>query len=291
MRRRIFKRDEHNEQYLRTGYVLIDLFDRHRAESLLNELMAFRPDDNFSPENRRSTYHCTFLDSNSAYKRNVLDVCRRNFQPLIDELFHDYTIWNSSLYAKPPGKGEVNIHQNWTHVRDEQDTTFTLWCPLVDCTRENGTIELVEGSHKIVPDIATLGVAQYFENLQAELLAKYLQPIERDTGQCVIFEDGLVHYTRENSSESPRYALQVIIGPKEVTPVYFYHDPQNAEAGFEVFEVDEDFWLGNNYEVMFNRPDRFRSTGFVPNLNRVLKEQEFMAALENGPQRRHEIYG
>lgn len=291
MRRRIFKKDAHNEQYLRTGYVLIDLFDRDGAARLLTELMAFRPNDNFSPENRRSTYHCTFLDSNSDYKRNVLNVCKKNFQPIIDDLFHDYTIWNSSLYAKPPGKGEVNIHQNWTHVRDERDTTFTIWCPLVDCNRVNGTLELVESSHKIVPDIATLGVPQYFENLQGELLTKYLRPIERSMGQCVIFEDGLVHYTRENSSDNPRYALQVIIGPKEVTPVYFYHGPQNAKEGFEVFEVDENFWLGNNYEVMFNRPDRFRSTGFVPNLNRVLTEHEFIAALENGPQRRHEIYG
>ena len=271
--------------------MLIDLFDRQDAARILSELMARTPNDNFAPDRAKSSYHCTFLDSNTDYKKNVLSVCRRNFQPIIDSLFHDYTIWNSSLYAKPSGKGEVNIHQNWTHVRDERDTTFTIWCPLVDCTRENGTIEIVKGSHKIVPDIATLGVPQYFDSLHKELMERYLEPIERKIGQCVIFEDGMVHYTRENSSGSPRYALQVIIGPKEVTPVYFYHNPQRPEAGFELFEVDENFWLGNSYEVMFNCPEGFRSTGRVPNENRMLDEREFREALANGPLRRKEIYG
>ncbi len=288
MFRKVFKRESQFQDYLEKGYVLHPLFNAEEVTRLLGELKVVPPNDGFRPENRLSDYHCTFLDSATPYKRNVIDVARKWFTPIVDDLFDDYRIWVVNFYVKPAGLGELTVHQNWTHIEDERHSTFTIWCPLVDCTKENGTIELVEGSHKIVPDIATLGVPYYFEPFEELLLKEHFKAIPRKAGEGVIFEDNMIHYTAVNRSPEPRYALQVIVGPKEVNPVYYYYHAETDE--FEVYEIGDDFLITSNYENMSRRPVEFPSKGRIPNTNRCLSHEEFLQAMRDGRGRRLQLY-
>jgi ectoine hydroxylase-related dioxygenase (phytanoyl-CoA dioxygenase family) len=289
MRRKVFIDDKHNEKYLEKGYIEYNLFNEREVNQILNELTAESPDDNFNPQNRLSDYHCTFLDSSEEYKRNVIEVSRKWFKPIVDKLLNDYEIWVVNFYVKPPGKGELTIHQNWMHITEEKHSTFTIWCPLVDCTVENGTLELVEASHKVVPDIATLGVPYYFENFEKELLNNHLFPIERKAGQGIVFEDNMIHYTAANQSKNPRYALQVIVGPKEVKPVYYYYRSDTNE--FEVYELNDDFLITSNYENMSRKPSDFILLDRIPNKNKLLSYNEFLEVMKKGKERRNEIFG
>jgi hypothetical protein len=287
MFREVFRNEADFQEYLEKGYVMHPLFNSTEVVKILEELRAVPPNDGFRPENRKSDYHCTFLDSATPYKRNVIDVARKWFTPIVDRLFVDYRIWVVNFYVKPPGQGELSVHQNWTHIEDERHSTFTIWCPLVDCTKENGTIELVEGSHKIVPDIATLGVPYYFENFEQLLFDRHFKAIPRKSGEGVIFEDNMIHYTAVNRSSEPRYALQVIVGPKEVKPVYYYYHNDTDE--FEVYEIDDEFLITSNYENMSRRPVEFPSKGKILNRNRLLTHDEFLEAMKNGRERRQRL--
>lgn len=288
MFRTVFKDKQNFEEYLQKGYVKKALFDKEASSRLLAELTSISPEDKFRPENRRSDYHCTFLDSNKSYKRNVIDVARKWFTPIVDELFEDYRIWVVNFYVKPPARGELTVHQNWTHTEDERYSTFTIWCPLVDCSAENGTLELVESSHKIVPELGTLGVPYYFESFEEKLFEDgHFKQIPRRMGEGVIFEDNMIHYTALNRSRSPRYALQVIVGPKEVTPVYYYYLEGSDE--FEVYEIGDEFFVTSKYENMARRPTDFNLKRTIPNQNREYSYQEFLAAMKNGQTRREQL--
>ena len=288
----IFQSVTDEAQYIKEGYVKKRLFTSQQVTEILQQLLALKPDDNFAPQRAGSSnYHCTFLDTNAEYKRAANALFKYYFNPLINELFYDYQLWNANLYVKPPGAGKFEIHQNWTHVVDEKYTTFTIWCPLVDTTAENGTICLVKGSHKIVPDIATMDVPYYFHDFEKELVEKYLEPMACEAGECLIFEDGLIHFSDINKTGAPRYALQVLIGPKSIRPVYFYFDKNNPEKGFEVFEIDESFFLNSSYLTFKNRPSAHKSIGFIPNNNKLITEEKFIEALEKGDERRKRIYG
>ncbi len=289
MKRPIFKNQEHDKLYLRNGYIQSNLLSSKQVEYLLGKILELKPDDNFSPDRKgASNYHCSFLDTNEEYKKASNRLFKSVFNPIVDTLFHNYEIWNANLYVKQPGKGKFEIHQNWTHVEKEEQTTFTIWCPLVDTSIENGTLALVEGSHKIIADLATLNVPYYFKNFEAKLLEKYLKPMPCSAGDAIIFEDGVIHYSDVNKSDKPRYALQILIGPKEVNPVYYYFDESKNE--FEVFEINEDFFLKNNYTTFHKRPADHVSKGSIKNENRLIEEEGFVEALKNGNLRRETLY-
>ncbi len=292
MERPIFKNKTHNKAYLENGFIIEKLLSKEIVQTTLNQLLDLKPDDNYAPQRTGvSNYHCTFLDTNEEYKRATNKLFKNLFNPIIEEIFNNYHVWNANFYVKPPGAGKFEIHQNWTHVKEENTTSFTIWCPLVDTTIDNGTIMLVKGSHKILPDIATMDVPYYFKNFEEVLVSDYLEPIPCKAGECVIFEDGVIHFSDINKSNSPRYALQILIGPKESNPVYYYHDSQKPELGFEVFEINDDFFMKNSYLTFKNRPDFQKSIGFIKNQNKLISEEEFKIALANGNTRRKKIYG
>lgn len=287
----IFKNQKQNEQFIEEGYVLCDLLSSHEVKSTLDSLIALRPDDRYAPIDRNSDYHCTFLDTNEDYKRNVNKLITKVLTPYINNLLKNYVIWGANLYVKQPGTGKFEMHQNWMHVSNEKEqTSLTIWCPLVDTNVENGTIQLVPKSHKIVPDIATANVPCYFSNIEDFMLSDYLVPISLKAGQCVIFEDGVIHYSDVNLAKTPRYALQILVGHNKVTPVFYYFDEKNPEKGFEVFELDKDYWITNSYLTFMDKPKNQKSIGFVKNVNQQLNKEEFMEAMKNGGKRREEIY-
>ena len=291
MKNPIFRNEKDNHEYFEKGFVKTSILGERSVHRLLNEIKGLNPDDGFAPDRIGvSKYHCTFLDTNESYKRKTNELFKSTFNPLVNKLFNNYHVWNANLYVKPPGTGKFEIHQNWTHVGKESDTSFTIWCPLVDTTEENGTISLVEGSHKILPDIATMNVPYYFKNFEDSLIHKYLRPIPCKAGDAVIFEDGVIHYSDVNKSEKPRYALQILIGPKDVLPMYYYFNSEKPALGFELFELDEEFFMTSNYTTFHNRPYDQKSRGFVENKNSLITEKQFIEALENGDKRRKKIY-
>jgi hypothetical protein len=292
MKRPIFKNIQFDAQYFEKGFVKTPMLAKQEVEFLLQEISKLNPDDGFAPDRVGvSKYHCTFLDTNEDYKRATNRLFKSTFNPIVNSLFHNYHVWNANLYVKPPGTGKFEIHQNWTHVAKEEDTSFTIWCPLVDTNEENGTISLVEGSHKILPDIATMSVPYYFKNFENRLIENHLKPIPCEAGDAVIFEDGVIHYSAENKSNKPRYALQILIGPKNVSPAYYYFNQEKPELGFEVFELDEEFFMTSNYTTFHNRPKGQVSKGFVKNNNKLVTQEEFIIALKKGKSRRKSIYG
>ncbi len=290
--KKIFNDPQQNSQYINEGYVICDLLSPEEVQSTLSELTALRPDDKFAPIDRASSYHCTFLDTNEDYKRSVNSLIQKILNPYLEKILNEYVIWGANLYVKPSGTGKFEMHQNWMHVSNEKEqTSLTIWCPLVNTSTDNGTIQLVPKSHKIVPDIATANVPCYFSEIEDFILSDYLQPIPLKAGQCVIFEDGVIHFSDVNLASTPRYALQILVGHKEVKPVYYYFDEKNPEKGFEVFELETDFWVTSSYHTFRDKPKNQKSVGFVENINKQLNREDFIKAMENGAVRRKEIYG
>src|SRR5690606_4475441 len=128
--------------------------------------------------------------------------------------------------------------QNWPVTDDIRDTTLTLWCPLGDVGPENGTICVVPGSHKVVPDIYTVSASKYFEDFFDELVEDWLEPISLRAGECLLFDDSLLHWSDVNTSDASRWSAQLVFMPAEKVPVAYYFDADHDPPRFELYEVD-----------------------------------------------------
>jgi len=291
--RKIFFDENHQKELMQKGYTIAQLLSDEEIAYLLKELENLHPDDNFSPNNAslNFTYHCTFLDSNIEYKKKADDLIRGVFSSHIQRLLVDYEIRTCNLFVKPPGVGEIEAHQHWPPIQDLNDTTLTIWCPLVDTNVTNGTLHVVEGSHKIVPEIPYPAYRAFFKDFEEALFKKYLKPISLKAGECIIFDDNLIHWSPVNQSSSPRYAIQVLCLPKNTKPVFFYLNQSKPESKFEIFEADSEFFITHSIPDLINGNIHSKSLRcFVENKNRPITEEEFVDLLERGDEIRQKIY-
>jgi hypothetical protein len=252
---------------------------------MLADVATLRPADGFAPIG----YHCSFLDTNVSYKREAFHLIQQVFAPHIGSVLNGYKILNSNFYVKPPGTGEFVIHQNWPAIADLNDTTVTLWCPLVDVVASNGALQVVEGSHKILPHVEGPNCPPYFRDFRAALIQKYLKPVPMRAGEAIIFDDGLIHWSANNDSTAARFAIQILCVPADAQPVFFFFDPKAPER-FELIAADSEFWLATDVAGLTKRQPHWRSLGFVENRNRYLTEREFASLLARGAEIRQEIY-
>jgi len=280
---RVLKDPRLQEQFARDGFVRLALLGQEEVETLRNEVRALRPIDGFAPDERTTgaSYHCSFLDTNRAYRREVAELLGRVFQPQIDRLLAGYQILNCNFYVKPPGTGEFTVHQNWP-CAELDVTTVTLWCPLVDTRVENGAIHVVPGSQKLFPHIETPGVPGYFAPFVDKLKERHLEAVPMKAGEAIIFDDSLLHWSGRNMGDEPRIAIQIMCIPAGTTPFLFIP----SGNAFEKIAVDADFFLTHDAPELYTRHPHWRSLGFRPSSNRKISYREFRSTLDAANRRR-----
>lgn len=281
-------------ELLDVGYVVVELLDRDEVTAVAAELDAMSPDDGFAPDGttgvNRSTYHCTFLDTNVDYKRRAQALIERAFQPKVDLVAADYRILTGNFYVKMPGRGRFQIHQNWPTTEDLSLTTLTFWCPLQDTDESNGTLRVVPGSHKIVPDVATPQRPPFFATFEDELIDRHLVPIPVRAGEAIVFDDSLVHWSSENHSDRPRRAVQIEAVPAEVRPVLYHLDETGPAPQWELFELDPSFFIEHSIDQVIGRPTGLERVATASFENRVIDEAEFVELVTKGVGIRERVY-
>ena len=297
MKRRVFKDAALQQNFIKTGYNTVNLLQPEQVQYILNAMQDLHPSDEFLPSGEetddlmdRVTYHCSFLDTNTEYKRQVHNLVREVFDQYVEKFLAGYRIVNANFYVKPPHQGKFAIHQNWPILDDLTDTSVTIWCPLQDTCVENGTLHVVKGSHKVYPHIEGVTLPSYFKGFEQALHDRWLTPLDVLAGDAVIFDDGLIHWTAFNHSDAPRIALQILCVPVDKQPVFFYHDPKNNPDELELFQADVDFFIDNHISDLLVRKSDWESLGFVKNTNRLITEEEFADLMTRGDEIRAELY-
>ncbi len=117
----------------------------------------------------------------------------------------------------------------------------------------------------------------FFDKIRPQLIAKYLKPNPMTSGEALIFDDGLIHWSANNDSPEPRIAIQILCVPKDAQPVYFFFDKEHPER-FELIEVDSDFFIETDVHELMTRQPQWKSLGFVPN-NKPLRDRRRVCGL------------
>lgn len=263
------------------GYVRVPMLDAAQLAALMAEIATLRPADGFAPDGSgfaRNSYHCTFLDTDTGYKRAAFDLLSRHFAHVLTGYLSDYRVLSANFYVKPPGQGDFPIHQNWPVLADFAATSVTIWCPLVDVDAANGTLHVVPGSHKLLPHVEGPDSPAYFAGF-ADRLYAHMLPLPAAAGEGFIFDDGIVHGSPPNLTDAPRIAVQITCVPAEMTPVFFFNRGENR---FEIVEAGPEFYIEQAVSDLFARQPHWRHLGEVESRNRQIDEAEFLHLLSHG---------
>ncbi len=265
-------RDEALEkQFQEEGYVEIPFISPKEVEDLKRNFFELitqsggnlGPADNGMPGCEIS-YDFTFIDKNIAYKQAVFDVITEYFKPHVQKWLADYRPIIANYIRKKTDTGEVPLHQNWAFVDEWKYTSVSIWCPLVDSSKANGTLEVVPRSHKRFGEFRGPMVSWELEGIKNEIINNYLIPLNVKAGNAIILDDSIVHYSALNQTDELRLAIQLILVPEEAPSIHYHMNTKESMSKIEVLEVDTDFYMQFNPWKDAKEAKRIRSFDYTP---------------------------
>ncbi len=246
----VFKNPELEKEFNLKGYVTVPFLSTEDVENLKQQFFDTieqsggpKTSGNVDYDSKSDiSYDFTFIDKNSDYKKKVFEIITQKFQPIADKYLNNYKPIIANYIRKKQDGGEVPMHQNWAFVDEVKYTSVSIWVPLVDSNEENGTLQMVDGSHKKFGHYRGPMVPWELRNLTKEIVANHLTPMNVKAGQGVILDDSIVHYSNINKTPGLRLAIQLIMIPAEATSIHYHLDRETDPNNIQVLETNVDFY-------------------------------------------------
>ena len=215
--RRTFVDDERQEQFERDGFVVMPFLtddDVAFFTQMVEELYA-NPQDYFykSAENFFTSAQNRPADPNFG---RVHELVVERFRDRVAAQFDRYEIRHGYVMTKPPHSTVgVPVHQDEAFLDESQSRGVLIWCPLVDTNAENGWLNVLVGSHTVLPLDRPTGHAPWPFREVEERLYHHLTPLEVKAGDVVAYDGALIHASPPNRSSVLRPTVGIGLAPEE----------------------------------------------------------------------------
>ena len=116
---------------------------------------------------------------------------------------------NSIMTKMPHTSTETSWHQDIRYWRFEDDNLVSVWLALDEENSENGVLEFIPGSHKMVFAPEQFDEKEYFLENRAEnrILADSREQTVLQKGDVVFFHSKLLHRANRNRTQSPKISF------------------------------------------------------------------------------------
>lgn len=288
----IILNQDQNQHLLEKGYVQHQLLSESEIQYLLGRIRQFYPESRFSPEGDKSSHpniKISYIDSDLALREEACNIVREVLSPHIDTLLDNYRILACGCFIKAPKGGWLDLHYHPTVVEDPSHWVIDIWCPLQDTDFSNGTFCVVPESHRIFPRIIEYSPQDppFYQTYAEEIRDRYSVAIPAKAGQAVVFEDSLLHWSPQNITDVPRYAIHCTSIPKDARAVCVHLNPIHPER-FEIYEVTDQFFIEKNHAT---KHDSLKLLTVLPNDNHSYTFEEFKERMRKANTIRREIGG
>jgi hypothetical protein len=270
--KRVFRNELHQAQFERDGYIILPFYNQQEIEEL-NKLYK-----DIQPKEYEGFFPSTF--SNDKDYRNKADTeIRRLCERSVADLLQDVkVICGCFIVKKSQPESAMCVHQDMTLVDESVYTGINIWVPLIDLNDQNGTLEVLPGSHRIFPTYRGSSIKGVYDDCNEEV-KKYLIKIYPKAGEAVFFDQSIIHFSKANESGQERVVTNTYFTHKDATFQTCYWHPDYGNK-VEIFEQDDQFMtdfeqFGQN---IHDRPKVGVSRGLVeydfPELNaQILAER------------------
>ena len=255
MKEPIFKNADYQRAFDEDGFVKIPLLSEEEVDTLAQMRMEY------FPEKGGVFFSSSYLDDFNLKTEISNKICKV-ISGKLSEHFEHYRLIGAAYLIKGCGKhSEMPMHQDWTIVDEQEFYAANVWIPLTDTDEENGTLELMKGSHRWNEALRAPTLPMSFVGLEENLKPK-LTLVPAKKGEVIILNQATIHYSKPNMTEEIRPAITTGLISKNAPLKFHYWDKEKNQI--EEFEQDDDFLLRfeNFMEAIYKRPLMGRSKRF-----------------------------
>lgn len=248
MTRRICNNPQLEQDISKNGFAITNLLSPSEFDELQNIVMSINDSQEVNHDDIHVpvTFRLSAFHNDPNYKRDIYDKVYQFLGEKVNSLLNNYHPLVINLFDKLPGAGSVAIHHNPSFVNEPYFKSVSIWIPMIDTNRENGTLGVLPGSHDVFDSVRASNMPETFSEVQDLLTEVYFDPLEIPIGNAVILDDSLIHWSYPNISQERRMTIQLIMVPKEAEHIYYYYNTQNETPKIDMYKVDEEFFFRFN---------------------------------------------
>jgi len=235
--RDLFRDPRQQRQFEHDGYLTVNLATADDIERLV-ELH-----DRYSSDLTASNaWSFSALSSNPIHRKAMSDGIRAVLEPRLGSMLDRCRTVLGNFFHKQPSRAEsrIQMHQDWSWVDERVHDSLNVWCPCQAVDRDNGTLAVVPGSHRL-SERPRAYVARFpYLHFVPLLSGKYSRHLVLEQGQAVLFHQRLFHWSGPNLAPAPRLAAACLVAPQEAGIVFPYADPDSQTDEIDLYEVDDE---------------------------------------------------
>lgn len=279
----IFKDPAGQAQFNEDGFLKINLLTLEDIEELKSLFRKYFPDPS-------ADFYSSSYDNDFGLKREISNAIGDIILPNLESVFMDYTWFGSAFLSKGNGaRSEMPMHQDWTIVDETKFIALNIWTPLQDTTDENGTLQVIKGSHRWHKSVRAPTLPFYYNGYQ-ELLKTKLTSIPTLATEAIVLNQALIHASKPNTTDQTRIAITTGIKSKDAPMIFHYWDKDRPEM-IEQFSQDDDFLIRftDFHQSIFLRPVLGKSLGLHPFQKPLVTNEEvegLAGIVKNNPVRK-----
>lgn len=236
---------EQVEWYQRKGHIILrevaSCKEINTFEPVIKDLVKTLNHQN-QPLEKRDTYGKAFIQISNIWRQNEAVrrfVLAKRFAKIAADLMgvNGVRIYHDQALFKEPGGGHTPWHQDQIYWPLETDRTITMWMPLVDISKEVGSMTFASGSHTqgfisklVISDESHRTLKEYIEQ-------KCLEQVQYGAmvaGDATFHNGWTLHSAPGNQTQTMREVMTVI---------YFADDTRVSVPDSNARRADLANWL------------------------------------------------
>tara|TARA_B110000046_G_scaffold49330_1_gene54967 strand:- start:11102 stop:11878 length:777 start_codon:yes stop_codon:yes gene_type:complete len=235
VKNQILRDGSSQEQLYEKGYKIINLLQPEEVLSLTNFYNQFNPK---LPSGLSATAH----NPDFAFRAKMSDFIHETVGVKINDKFVNIKMLGGTFMSKTRGeRGVLPPHQDWTLVDEKKYASYNLWIPLTDVNHNNGSIQVIDGSHKWKKGVRGPNLHGPFADSTDEMWSK-MKTLDLKAGDVLVYDHRLIHSSTENNTDQNRLVVVFGIIP-ESAEMRIYYLENNKEVAYH---CSSDFFMKNN---------------------------------------------
>lgn len=189
-------------------------------------------------------------------RRRICGEVQRIVAPRLETVLDGYRFVGAGFRVKLVGPdSRLPQHQDPTMVDEDRFWSINIIAPIIDTTAENGALQVVPGSHRIMPKVRSLDLEDRADTYHLhEVVDPLVRTVPLRAGDAIFYYNSLLHGSGPNMSAAPRPLVIGTLMSRESPMTLHFRKPEQPRS-VERYEVPDDYF---NRMELFDRDHRGR---------------------------------